>query len=181
MALTRIEYIQLVLGSLELIKTEIIEVVAPDSLVNTRYIASEGRDDESWLGYLRDTDGTVDRWLLTISGFHGLDRNAQTDDPAPVGTFTKPISVVVDYYADYQHGLDAVGAIGSETVTNTEREFLKKVLGVDFELEQRYGCLNSNILIKDWDFQLKLRRFNQATTHWASGVINLEFTDLILA
>lgn len=168
----------MILGLPQMIKTEIIAPNSPGSHIETRYISSEGRDDNKWLGYLRDDAGVVDLWLITYLDFKGTEEGGDSD--VPVGTFTKPISVVLDYYADYKYGVDSIGDVGSETKTNTEREFLKKVFAVDYELENRKGCLQGNILISGWDFRLKLRRFETATTHWMSGVLSLEFTDLFL-
>lgn len=178
MAITKEEYIELILGVMDTIATDIITPNSSGSEIETRYIASEGRDDEQWLGYLRNSDGAVDIWLLTIAGLQGLGED--DDRKGATGTFSKPVRVVIDYYADYRHGVDVVGEVGSETSTNTEREFLKKVLAVDLALEQKRGCLDSRIYIDKWDMILKLRRFETATTHWMSGVLEIGFTDIIL-
>lgn len=177
MGITQTEYTQLLFDSLGLI-SDMIKDVDSSAHVETRYIASEGKNDEQWLAYLRDENNIVDIWLLTFVGLTGL--KEEDDRKGAVGTFTKPSAIVVDYFADYRQGVDAVGALGSETSTNTEREFLKKVFGLDYMLENQKGCLLNNILIRDWNFQLKLRRFDTATTHWASGIINLEFSELFL-
>lgn len=176
--MTGIQYASLILSALDLVKTDIITPNSTGSQIETRYIASEGVDDEQWLGYLRDSNSVVDIWLLTVASVRGLDQN--DEDRGSVGAFNKPVTLICDYYADYHQGLDAVGAVGSETVTNTEREFIKKMLQVDFALENKRGCLSGNIYIKSWDFRFKLRRFQQATTHWASGEIILSFGDIIL-
>jgi len=178
MSLTPTQYAALVLSGLDLLKTTIIAPNSTGSIIETRYISSEGDSDEQWVGFLRDEDRVVDRWLLTVTSVDGLSQQ----DPlrGSVGTFNKPVTVVCDYYADYHHGPDAVGVVGSETVTNTEREFIKKVLAVDFALENKRGCLGGNIFIDRWNFQTRLRRFETATTHWANGFITLRFGDIIL-
>lgn len=177
-AITTVQYQELMLSVLDLIKTDIITPNSAGSDIETRYITSEGRDDESWLGALRDATGNVDIWLLSYAGVLGLSPDAT--ERGAVGTFVKPVRIVIDYFADYKQGLDAVGDVGSETVTNTEREFLKKLFAVDLALEGKRGCLASNIYIRGWDFQIRLRRFETATTHWASGILQLELTDLFL-
>jgi len=172
-ALTGIQYATLVLGALDTVRTDIIAPNSPNSEIETRYIASIGFDEEGWLGQLRDDTNNVDIWLLSVASLRGLDE--QSLATVPIGTFNKPVTLVMDYYADYKHGKDAVGVVGSETVTNTEREFLKKLLAVDNALERKRGCLTGNIFIDGWDFRIKLRRWEQATTHWASGTLNLRF------
>lgn len=178
MSITALEYQQVFFDTLASIRDDILAPSSPGSHIETRYIASEGRDDEQWLSYLRDQNGAVDIWLMTYSGLMGLNDDDQRG--SATGEFTKPVSVVLDYYADYKQGLDVVGAIGSETTTNTEHEFLKKVLAVDLLLEKKRRCLQDNVEIKDWSFRLKLRRFDQATTHWASGLVNIDFSQLFL-
>lgn len=157
---------------------DMIRTIAPDSQIETRYIASDGRNDEAWLGNLRDHNGNVDIWLMTLNTINGL--SEEDDRKGAVGTFTKPVTVVLDYYADYRIGIDHVGDVGSEVYTNTEREFLKKILALDWSLENQKGCLHDGVLIRDWNFRLKLRRFETASCHWASGLINIEFSELFL-
>lgn len=179
MAITKDEYIELILGLLDTIKTDIITPNSSGSEIETRYIASEGRDDEQWLGYLRNSASVVDIWLLTISGLQGLGED--DDRKGATGTFTKPVRVVIDYYSDYRHGVDVIEDADPDVArTNTETEFLKKVLAVDLALEKKRGCLDSRIYIDKWDMILKLRRFETATTHWMSGVLEIGFTDIIL-
>lgn len=172
---TTTQYQDLMFSVLDKIRDDIIEPNSSGSDIETRYIASEGRDDEAWLGYLRNSSGVVDIWLLTFTGLRGYDQ--ENEQRGAVGTFTKPVSVVLDYYADYRQGVDYDQP---NSQTNTEHEFLKKLFAVDLALEQKRGCLDPNISIRDWDFRIKLRRFEQATCHWANGVLNLELTDIIL-
>lgn len=176
--ITTLEYQTLMIGILDVVKTQIISPNSSGSLIETRYISSEGMDDEQWLGALRDATGNVDIWLLTFGSLRGLDED--DSDKGATGTFNKPLSIVVDYFADYKQGLDAVGDVGSESVTNTEREFLKKLFAVDLAIEKKRGCLQDNIFIRSWDFRIRLRRFETATVHWASGMMQLEVTDLFL-
>lgn len=175
--ITTLEY-QTLLFSIPEALADMIEAIAPDSGVEKRYISSEGKNDDEWLGYLRNAAGVVDLWLLTFNGLTGLEEGNEAK--GATGTFTKPLSVVMDYWADYHQGVDTIGAVGSETTTNTEREFLKKVFAIDLALEKKRGCLQNNIRIIKWDFRIKLRRFPQATTHWMSGIIDLEVQDIFL-
>lgn len=176
--ITITEYQTLILGTLDWIKIDILAPIAPDSHIETRYISSEGNNNEEWLAYLRDADNVVDVWLLTFNMFKGL--SEADPNKGSVGTFTKPVTVVIDYYADYRFGSDVVGDVGLESTTNTEHEFLKKIVGVDLALENKKGCLKDSIMIVSWDFRLKLRRFDTATTHWASGILSLDFSELFL-
>lgn len=179
MPITTAQYQDKILGVLNTIKTDIIAPNSSGSHIETRYIASEGRDDEQWLGYLRDANNVVDIWLLTLNGLRGLSEDAESK--GAVGTFSKPVSVVIDYYADYRQGVDVIVNVDPEVAkTNTEHEFLKKVLAVDLAFEKKRGCLEPGIQIVQWDFRLKLRRFATATTHWASGILELRFDDLFL-
>lgn len=173
--MTVTEYQDLLFSVLDKIKTDIISPNSTGSEIETRYITSEGRNDDSWLGVLRNTNGVVDIWLLTFLTSIGLSQ--EDASRGAVGTFTKPVSVLLDYYADYRQGVDYDQLNGQ---TNTEREFLKKLFAVDFALENKRGCLDTKISILSWDFRYKLRRFEQATCHWGSGVLNLELTDIIL-
>lgn len=166
-ALTSTEYADLLLGALDTLKDDIIAPNSAGSDIETRYISSIGFDEESWLGQLRDETGNVDIWLMTVTGLRGLSQRDLQD--APVGGTVKPVNIVMDYYADYRHGTDG---------SNTERAFLRKLFAVDWALELKRGCLANRIYIDGWDFRVKLRRWEQATTHWASGVINLRFDEI---
>jgi hypothetical protein len=169
MGISPTEYADLILGAKTTLKNDIIVPNSPGSGVETRYIAPDGRDDEGWLGFLRDNNGVVDIWLMMVSGLRGVAME-QRDS---VGTFPKPVSLIVDYYADYRQGTDLV---------NTEEVFTRNLLAVDLALEQAQGCLggDSRVKILSWDFRVRLRRFETATCHWGNGVINLEFNELFL-
>jgi len=175
MPTTTEQYQELVFGVLDFLKTDIIAPNSPGSAIETRYIAPEGNDDEQWLGFLRDDDMTVDIWLMTITQLAGLDQ--RDDRRGSVGTITKPMVIIFDYFADYRQGIDYV----ENVATNTEREFLKKILAVDLALENKKGCLDGDkIMINSWDFQLKLKRFDNATVHWANGLLRLDLTDVFI-
>lgn len=168
-AITTSAYQQLWFDALDTIKDEIIAPNSAGSQIETRYIAPDGRNDEQWLGYLRDANGKVDIWLMTFSMVNGL--SGEDDQKGAVGTFNKPVSVIIDYFADYRQGTDA---------SNSETEFLKKLIAVDLELEKRKGCLKGQTMIRDWNFILKLRRFETATTHWATGILNIWFSEVFI-
>jgi hypothetical protein len=174
MGISVADYQALLLGVAETVKTTIIAPNSTGSHIETRYIASEGRDDESWLGYLRDTNNVVDIWLITCNYLVGAsEENAEN---RAVGTFNKPYTLTVDYFADYKQGVDFVDTVA----TNTEHEFLKKLFAVDLALEKNRHCLGNKLYIQTWSFRTKLRRFQTATTHWANGIINFEFDGIIL-
>lgn len=175
MPITTEEYQNAVFAVLDYIKTDIITPNSPGSHIETRYIAPEGQDDEQWLGFLRDQNMVVDIWCMTIANLTGLPQ--EDERRGSVGTVTKPITIIIDYFADYRQGVDYV----EDVATNTEREFLKKVLAVDLALEQKKGCLDADkILIRSWDYILKLKRFDNATVHWANGLLRLELVDLFI-
>lgn len=167
--MTNDAYLDLILGLLEKIKEDIILPNVEASRVITRYITSEGVDDEGWLAHLKDDDGKVDIFLLTFNLIVGKDERSRLEDPT--GTFEKPISVTIDYFYDYTQGM---------AVDNSEKRFLSNVLVVDNALENKRGCLDSKIQIDGWTFRLKIKRFANASTHWMSGVINLKLQDLFL-
>lgn len=158
----------------------LVEGVSPTSDIDTRYISSNGRNDDEWIAYLTNPAGVVDRWMITAQGFMGEAEVLEDPNAAPVGRFQKPMNIVVDYFADYRFGEDVVGAVGAETTTNTEHEFIKKLLALDLELEKKRRCLQTNVEILNWTFTMRLRRFKTATTHWASGNLTIRFTDLPL-
>lgn len=168
-AITTEEYQTILLGMLPTIKTDVIDPNADGSLVITRYITSEGNDDEQWLGNLRDADGKVDIFLLTFNLIVGKRDEDRKDDPP--GTFTKPLSVVIDFFYDYQQGIDT---------DNSEEEFLKKLFAVDLALEKKRGCLSPNLWISGWNFRIRIKRFTTASTHWAQGVLDLRLTDIFV-
>lgn len=171
MPITAEQYIDLVLGVRDLIKDEIVAPNSPGSVIETRWIAPNGQDDEEWLAYLRDNAGNVDIWLMTIVGLAGLAQESQ--ERGSVGTFAKPLSIALDHHYDYLMGTDE---------SHTEQTFLERALKVDLALEKRKGCLDADgrILIRSWSFEMRLRRFKTASTHWLMGRLQLEFIDLFL-
>ncbi len=168
--MTGLEYYNRYVGLADAMKGK-IETVAPDSSIDTRYISSEGRNDDQWISYIRDAAGVVDRWMITLSSLTGVSEGEGDSGSAPVGMFHKPGTLVVDYYADYRYGTDA---------SNTEAEFLKKVMAFDLELEKSRRCLQTNVEILNWTLTMRLRRFETAATHWMSSNITFRFTDLPL-
>lgn len=162
------EYQNTFFGFLGYIKDEIIKAqIAPDSDIETRYITSEGADNEQWIGMLRNSQtDKVDIWLLTISGLRGLPSSAKQ----PGGVFDKPFFLVIDYYADYKQGTDE---------ENTEREFDKKMLALDLILEQNQECFYEGVKITSWEMTKKIQRFSSASCHRLHCVLNLMWTELV--
>lgn len=176
MPTTALQYQTAYFGFVEALKT-LIETNSPDADVETRYIVSEGSNGEQWLAYLRDDEGVVDKWMITVMQFAGQNQE-QGANIAPIGGEYKPFRLTVDYFADYRHGLDVVGTIGAETTTNTEHEFLKKVMAVDLALEKSRRCLHNEFEILNWTFNLRLRRFDTASVHWANGIVDVRYTGI---
>lgn len=176
-AITTTEYIDYVLGAMEFFAQNVIrEITGPDSEINTRYITSEGRDEESWLAYLRKEDGTVDTWMVTLRNL-----KLSADERNSIGSFDKTIHLVADYWTDYKYGVDYND---SANTTNTEREFLKKVLAFDLAMEKKRGCLDSvsypQVLIEDHNFTAGLKRFKDASCHFLRGDVTLVFYGISL-
>ena len=169
--MTSEQYITLLFAGATYIKDNIISPNSAGSTIETRYITSEGNNDEDWIGHLRGTDGKANIWLITFLGLQGLGKENNA-----VGTTDKRVRILLDFFYDYRQGVDYV----EDESTNSEREFLTRLFGVDFALEQKKGCLTNGIEILDWNFSIKLKRFNNDTTHWAQGVLNLEYSAIIL-
>jgi hypothetical protein len=168
-SITTEQYKALMLGILPLVKSDIIVPNAQSSKVITRYITSEGASDEAWLGNLRDDDGKVDIFLLTFNLIVGKREEDRREDPP--GTFTKPLSVVIDYFYDYQQGTDD---------EYSEKVFLENLFAVDLALEKKRGCLTPNLWITGWNFRTRIKRFTNASTHWAQGVLDLRMSDIFV-
>lgn len=176
MGLTAQEYVDKILSVLDIFKTQILSI-SPTSEVETRYITSEKADQEQWKGYLT-VDGKVDMWLITIGRVTG--ENQENSD-APMGTFNKFVSITIDYFADYHHGLDVTKDedTGEEINTNTEHEFQKKFLAFDFFLEKnRNNCLLPNCQIISWTAPVGIKNFTTGATHIIKFTIELKFLDL---
>lgn len=180
MPITLTEYQDKLFSTVDYVAANLIRPIDANSLIKTRYITSQGNDDESWIGYLRDDtrisnefpSGVVDIWLITISGLRGLPQ----DQKGMVGGFNKPFSLYIDYFADYRQGLDFDDSNLSDIKTNSEREFAKKVFAFDFALENITDCLPNGVYIQDYDIRCSLRKFSSDTAHRAACVLNLLVT-----
>lgn len=172
------EYVKLVFSVMDLLKSEILKSdVIGGSRVVTRYITSEGADDEQWLAHLRDESGVADVFIMTVNLLTGVDEAERQKHS--VGRFTKPINVALDFFFDYKYGVDYTEDDDGVTLTtNSERQFLEKVFAVDFALESKRGCLSGNIRINGWILRLKIKRFANASTHWLNGTLQLEIQDV---
>jgi hypothetical protein len=136
--------------------------------IATRYITSEGRDDERWRGHLlTESPGRkkVNVWCLTVLMNQGL----PFDKDEAIGSFNKPYSIGIDYFYDWDFGNDT---------KNSEDFFNKKVDGFDFILEQIRTCLPNNADIDSWVFRRMIRQFTNASTHVAKGDLLLTFQGL---
>lgn len=167
--MTSSEYQTFLFGALDKVKTQILIPNVGSSRIKTRYITSEGSDDEQWIGKLRDENNVTDIWMVTAQMVIGRTEEQRQVDP--VGTFTKPLTLMLDFFYDYKQGTDD---------SNSEKEFLEKVFAVDFALENKRGCLQDNIRINGWGFRLGIKRFVNSSAHFASGILNLEIQDIAL-
>lgn len=167
------QYQNLIFSTVDYIATNLIAPIEGDSQIATRYITSEGQNDEDWIGYLRNDSGIVDIWLITIVGFRGL-----PGEQKAVGTFDKPITILIDYFADYRQGLNFDDTDLDDIKTNTERKFLKKVIALDFALENLTDCLPNGTLIESWETRMSLKKFTSDTTHRSTTVLNLKMTGI---
>lgn len=169
------EYQEKLFAIPEYIKTNLITPITGDSLIKTRYITSEGVDDEQWIGYLRDEDRNdiVDIWLITFAGGEGL----PPENKGMIGGFDKPVSLYIEYLADYRQGLDYNEDTGA---TNSEREFLKKVWAFDFKLESITDCLPNQVFIESHSYRLNIKQFSSDSCHRAQFVLNLKVSGNIL-
>ncbi len=172
-AITISEYQELVFGAVEYLANTVIRgVTGMNSEIETRYITSEGTDDESWLGFLRKQNSTdVDIWLVT------LQNTSSANIREGVGHINKPLSLVVDYFTHYRFGRDVTA-----TETNTEREFHKKVLALDLTFELKRSCLNSDdfpdVEIEGWTFKTGIKRFATDSCHFLHGDVRLKFNEI---
>lgn len=175
MGITVTEYQDRIFNVLELIKTNLITPITGDSLIKTRYITSEGVNDEQWIGYLRDEErnNQVDIWLITLAGGSSFDDN-------PMGAFDKPLQVYVEYLSDYRQGLDYDDSDPDNIQTNSEREFLKKVFAFDFKVESLKGCLGTDITVISHSFQISIKQFSSDSCHRAQFVLNLKLDGNLL-
>lgn len=178
--MTQQDYLKLLFSVADLLKTEILKPsVIGDSQVVTRYITSEGTDDEQWLAHLRDDTQKTDVFIMTFSSITGVEERLRSQ--FQTNTTGKPINLALDFFFDYEHGVDYTeDSGGAMLTTNSERQFLEKVFAVDFALENKKGCLHSNIRIDAWLFRLKIKRFANASTHWLNGTLSLEIQDILL-
>lgn len=168
------DYITKLFAVADNIAQNVIRPINTDSLIKTRYITSQGQDDEQWIGLLRDEarGGIVDIWLITFSGLRGLPQ----DQKGMMGGFDKPVSLYIDYFADYRQGLDYDDSNPSSIKTNSEREFLSKVFAFDYALEKVSTCLPNGVQIESYDIRLSLKQFSSDTAHRAACVLNLLVT-----
>lgn len=185
--MTVLDYQNLILGILDTFKTVILDsdnaistnIDSTTSGVETRYITSEEADQEQWLGYLRNANKIVDIFLITVSGLKG---QSDEDTLAPVGAYEKPLTVIIDYFADYHFGIDETKDVDGNTVeTNTEREFQKKVIALDFWLEHNRDCLPNDSRILKWVVKSGIKNFLTGATHIAKFDIDIVFQDIPLS
>lgn len=165
MALTQLQYTELIESVLDAFKTYVVTPVAGLSEIETRYITSVGENNEEWIQTLRKDDGTCDIWMISTTGFRGV-RDEEQDSSTRI---KKPMTVIIDYITDYLQGTD---------LDNTEKPFRAKCFGIDYYLEQKRRCLINNLEIAEWDARLGLRRFSTATTHIAKFDIQVYLTDV---
>lgn len=163
------EYQDKFFSTLDYISTGLIAPISPLSRRETRYITSRGQDEESWIGTLRNDDGVVDIWLITLVSLTGL----PDEQKGGVGTWDKPFSVYIDYFADYRQGYDYDSSNPADIKTNSEREFLKKQIALDYTLENLPSCFPNGIWIINWEQRFSLKAFSTDTTHRAQVVLNL--------
>lgn len=136
--------------------------------IEIRYITSEGRDDERWRGNLLSASpnrNKVNVWLITLTMLEG--KSLQADEP--IGSFSKPVSIGIDYFYDWDYGTDT---------NNSEDFFNKKIQGFDFILEQIRSCLPNGADIESWLFRLMIKQFTNASTHIAKGDLAIRFEGL---
>lgn len=161
-------YQQFIFDTVQYIADNVIRPIDANSSIETRYITSEGQGDENWIGFLRNGAGVVDIWLITVAG---LSKRTGAEGGG-VGFFLKPLTVYIDYFADYRQGLDYNQTSGA---TNSEYEFLKKVFAFDYAMEISKQCLgDSSRTIISYDIRIALKKFVSDTTHRASIVLNLQ-------
>lgn len=165
-------------GAMDLVKSEILVPNVGSSIVKTRYITSEGADDEQWLNYLKNESGQTDIWVMTPINLVGKDEKQREEDDV-VGTFSKPLKLALDFFYDYKQGLDYNDTDPDNIVTNSEHEFLEKLFAVDLALESKRGCLGGNVYVDSWSFRLKIKRFQNASTHYANGILDLMLRDIV--
>lgn len=140
----------------------------PQAGIETRYITSEGRDEEDWRGNLISaTPGrkNVNLWLLTVTSSGGLPYGENES----VGSFDKPRTIGVDYFYDWNYGLD---------FENSEDYFNRKLDGIDFVFEQIRTCLPDNAEIESWTFRRMIKQFTNSSTHVAKGDLAIKLRGL---
>lgn len=162
--MTQAEYIAAIEDVLEWFK-DLIQTIDADAEVSLRYITSVGDDDEQWLGYLRDADGNVNRWLVTLRRLTGL----PLSEKGTINGFNKPLVVSVEYLADYQQGTD---------LANTEVPFRAKMLALDYLFETNATCGPNGLILSTWQTDILLRQFSSATVHWGRTTIELRLDDI---
>lgn len=146
----------------------LIEAFSPNSGIEIRTISPKGRDDEQWRGMLlaASPSGSVDVWCLTITGDQFLD-----DGQNGAGFFKTPFTLAVDYFLDYDFGIDS---------DNTEAVFSKKVDTLKFLVEElrtnpEFDCLPSGVIVLSGAIRRGIKTFTNASTHFAKGDILLQF------
>ncbi len=109
--------------------------------------------------------------------FKKFHEKCRLEEAKQIGTIDKPIELVLDFFYNYRQGLNYDA--DTET-TNSEREFMERLLAVDYFLEQKRNCLPNGIQLLDWEFNIRLKPFTNDTTHWAQGVLKFRFDGIIL-
>ena len=171
--MTLTEYTQKFFDILDYFKTTVLlNDISPGSDVSTRIISGKGLNDQDWIGYLRNVDTEkVDRWLVAIKGLQGIDPKLKT-----VGAFDKPIKLSIYYFADYRQGYDFDEDTGN---TNTEREFLKKQIALDWYFETLpNGCLPGSVIVGAWNLDTSIMKFPSDSVHHAAWTIDLKLQQI---
>lgn len=144
-----------------------IEAVSEDSGIETRIVSSNGRDDEKWRGALLSASKTkteVNVWYITFSQSDFL-----TEEENEPNSFNKPFSLGIDFFFDYKFGTD---------LENSEQTFNEKVTAFEFIIETirnnaESDCLPHGCQIESGSIKRGIKRFNNASTHFAKGDFNL--------